>query len=101
MCCELILIQNTLWPQDDDSMMQRTQMPPFEEISHSTAWRPVMGAMAAMVGMAGMAEMAAMAAMDVMAATAAMAAMAAMVLMATMAAMAAVLSSTGIRNYSN
>jgi hypothetical protein len=81
MCCELILNQNTPWPQDDDSRMQRTQMPPFEEISHSTAWRLVMGAMAAMVVMAAMAEMAAMAAM---------------VVMGTMAAMAAVLSSTGI-----
>jgi len=33
MHCERIRDQDTLWTQDDDSTMQRTQIPPLDEIS--------------------------------------------------------------------
>jgi hypothetical protein len=48
MCCEPIWSQDTLRTQDDYSTMQRTQIPPLDEISHSTAQRAVMALMAAM-----------------------------------------------------
>jgi len=38
--------------QDDDSMMQRTQIPPLDEISHSTAYRAMMVAMGMVATMA-------------------------------------------------
>jgi hypothetical protein len=77
MRCECIRDQDTLQTQDEDSTMQRIQMPPLHEMSHSTALRPVMAAKVAMAAMAAMATMAAM------------------------SAMAAVLSFTGRRDYGN
>jgi hypothetical protein len=54
MRCESIQDQDILKTQDNDSMMQRPQMPPVVESSHSTAYR---GAIAAIATMALMAVM--------------------------------------------
>jgi len=55
MRCERIRDQDALRTPDDDSTMQRTQILPLDEISHSTAKGPAVAAMAAMAAMAVMA----------------------------------------------
>jgi len=48
MRCKCIQDQDTLRTQDDDSTMQRTQIPPLDAISHSSAEGAVMATIAAM-----------------------------------------------------